>query len=105
VVIPTDSATPAQRAEHAAYAAARTPRATAPQGPARMLFPVDLVGTSAEIAEMLHAHAGFRLVREVVVALPFGFAHDDYVQILTDIAPGLGSAPGVTGRVTAAGAR
>jgi alkanesulfonate monooxygenase SsuD/methylene tetrahydromethanopterin reductase-like flavin-dependent oxidoreductase (luciferase family) len=92
VVIPTDSATPAQRAKYAAYAAARTPRTTAPQGPARMLFAVDLVGTSDEIAAMLHAHAGFRLVREVVFALPFGFAHDDYVQILTDIATRLGPA-------------
>jgi alkanesulfonate monooxygenase SsuD/methylene tetrahydromethanopterin reductase-like flavin-dependent oxidoreductase (luciferase family) len=94
VVIPTDSATPAQRAKYAAYAAARTPRTTAPQGPARMLFAVDLVGTSDRITEMLHAHAGFRLVREVVFALPFGFAHDDYVQILTDIATRLGPALG-----------
>jgi alkanesulfonate monooxygenase SsuD/methylene tetrahydromethanopterin reductase-like flavin-dependent oxidoreductase (luciferase family) len=94
VVIPTDSATPAQRAKYAAYAAARTPRTTAPQGPARMLFAVDLVGTSDRIVEMLHAHAGFRLVREVVFALPFGFAHDDYVQILTDIATRLGPALG-----------
>jgi hypothetical protein len=43
---------------------------------------------------MLHAHAAFRLVREVVFALPFSFAHDDYVQILTDIATKLGPALG-----------
>jgi alkanesulfonate monooxygenase SsuD/methylene tetrahydromethanopterin reductase-like flavin-dependent oxidoreductase (luciferase family) len=94
VVVPTDSASPEQRAKYAAYAEARTPRTTTPQGPARMLFARDLVGTSAEIAEMLHAHPGFRLVREVVFALPFSFAHDDYVQILTDIATRLGPALG-----------
>jgi alkanesulfonate monooxygenase SsuD/methylene tetrahydromethanopterin reductase-like flavin-dependent oxidoreductase (luciferase family) len=94
VVIPTDGATTEQRAKYAAYAQARTPRTATPQGPARMLFAVDLVGTTDEIAEMLYAHPGFRLVREVVFALPFSFAHDDYVQILTDIATKLGPALG-----------
>ena len=93
-MIPTDSATPEQRAKYAAYAQARTPRTATPQGPARMLFARDLVGTADEIAEQLYAHAGFRQVREVVFALPFSFAHDDYVQILTDIATKLGPALG-----------
>ncbi|AIJ24533.1 LLM class flavin-dependent oxidoreductase [Amycolatopsis methanolica] len=90
VVIPTDSATAGQRAKYAEYAAKRTPRTTAPQGPARMMFAPDLVGTSAEIAERLHAHAAFREVDEVAFALPFTFEHADYVQILTDIATKLG---------------
>jgi alkanesulfonate monooxygenase SsuD/methylene tetrahydromethanopterin reductase-like flavin-dependent oxidoreductase (luciferase family) len=98
VVIPTDSATPAQAARYRAYVDARTPRTASPQGPARMLFARDLRGTSTEIAEMLYAHAAFREVYEVVFALPFGFEHDDYVQILTDIAtrlaPALGWSPG-----------
>ena len=94
VVIPTDSATPEQRAKYAAYAQARTPRTATPQGPARMLFAVDLVGSADQIAEMLYADAAFPLVREVVFALPFSFAHDDYVQILTDIATKLGPALG-----------
>jgi alkanesulfonate monooxygenase SsuD/methylene tetrahydromethanopterin reductase-like flavin-dependent oxidoreductase (luciferase family) len=94
VVIPTDNATTEQRAKYAAYAQARTPRTATPQGPARMLFARDLVGTADEIAEQLYAHAGFRQVREVVFALPFSFAHDDYVQILTDIATKLGPALG-----------
>ena len=51
VVIPTDSATPEQRAKYAAYAEARTPRTATPQGPARMMFARDLVGTSEQIAE------------------------------------------------------
>ena len=94
VVIPTDNATAAQRAKYLAYARKRTPRTATQQGPARMMFALDLVGTSAEIAERLHAHAAFREVDEVAFALPFSFDHDDYVQILTDIATGLGPALG-----------
>ncbi|HEY3468976.1 MAG TPA: LLM class flavin-dependent oxidoreductase [Amycolatopsis sp.] len=90
VVVPTDRATPEQRAKYEAYAAKRLPRTKEPQGPARMLFSPDYVGTSAEIAERLHAHAAFREVDEVAFALPFTFDHEDYVQILTDIAERLG---------------
>ncbi|MGW3954735.1 LLM class flavin-dependent oxidoreductase [Streptomyces sp. NPDC004752] len=94
VVIPTDSATPGQRAKYAEYAARRLPRTASPQGPARLLFAPDLVGSSAEIAERLHAHAAFREVDEVAFALPFSFEHEDYVQILTDMATLLGPALG-----------
>ncbi|HEV2633870.1 MAG TPA: LLM class flavin-dependent oxidoreductase [Actinocrinis sp.] len=90
VVIPTDSATPEQRAKYQSFAQSRLPRTATPQGPARLMFAPDLVGTSAEIAEMLNAHAGYREVDEVAFALPFTFEHDDYVQILTDIATKLG---------------
>ncbi|MEW2395840.1 LLM class flavin-dependent oxidoreductase [Streptomyces sp. NPDC046862] len=94
VVIPTDNATPQQRARYEEYVAKRTPRTTTPQGPARMMFAPDLVGTSEEIAERLYAHAAFREIDEVAFALPFTFDHEDYVQILTDIATGLGPALG-----------
>ncbi|SHH41456.1 Flavin-dependent oxidoreductase, luciferase family (includes alkanesulfonate monooxygenase SsuD and methylene tetrahydromethanopterin reductase) [Jatrophihabitans endophyticus] len=94
VVVPTDSASAEQRAKYEAYAAARLPRTTAPQGPARMLFAPDLVGPAERIAEQLHAHDGFRLVDEVAFALPFSFEEADYVQILTDIATRLGPALG-----------
>ncbi|WIY06440.1 LLM class flavin-dependent oxidoreductase [Amycolatopsis mongoliensis] len=86
VVVPTDSATPEQRAKYEAYAEKRLPRTAEPQGPARMLFSPDFVGSSAEIAARLHAHEAFREVDEVAFALPFTFDHEDYVQILTDIA-------------------
>ncbi|MER7705137.1 LLM class flavin-dependent oxidoreductase [Kitasatospora sp. NPDC097605] len=86
VVIPTDSATADQRARYREYVRGRTPRTAAPQGPARVMFARDLVGSSAGIAEQLYAHAGFREVDEVVFALPFTFGHEDYAQILTDIA-------------------
>ncbi|MGA5450448.1 LLM class flavin-dependent oxidoreductase [Streptomyces umbrinus] len=94
VVIPTDSASPEQRAKYEAYAEKRLPRTATPQGPARLMFAPDLVATSAEIAERLYAHAAFREIDEVAFALPFTFEHDDYVQILTDIATRLGPALG-----------
>ena len=90
VVIPTDSATDEQKRKYQAYVDERTPRTRSPQGPRRMLFAQDLIGTSEEIAEQLWAHDGFRAVDEVAFALPFSFEHEDYVQILTDIATRLG---------------
>ena len=90
VVIPTDSATPEQAERYRPYAASRFERPLTPQGPARILFAPDLVGTSEEIAEKLWAHAGFQAVDEVVFALPFTFGHEDYLQILDDIAGRLG---------------
>ncbi|SEG54028.1 Flavin-dependent oxidoreductase, luciferase family (includes alkanesulfonate monooxygenase SsuD and methylene tetrahydromethanopterin reductase) [Actinacidiphila yanglinensis] len=94
VVVPTDSASPGQRAKYEEFARARLPRTATPQGPAGLLFAPDLVGTSAQIAEQLHAHAAFQEIDEVAFALPFTFEHDDYVQILTDIATRLGPALG-----------
>ena len=94
VVIPTDTASAEQRARYAAYVGTRLPRTASPQGPARMMFAPDLLGTSEQIAEALYVHAGFREVDEVVFALPFSFEPADYVQILTDIATRLGPALG-----------
>ncbi|GAA0640917.1 LLM class flavin-dependent oxidoreductase [Kutzneria viridogrisea] len=94
VVIPTDTATAEQRAKYEDYVRKRTPRTATPQGPARLMFAPDLVGTSEEIAERLYAHPAFREINEVAFALPFTFEHEDYVQILTDIATRLGPALG-----------
>ena len=55
-----------------------------------MLFAADLVGTSAEIADALHADPAYQAVDEVAFALPFAFEPDDYAQILTDLAERLG---------------
>ncbi|MET0930594.1 MAG: LLM class flavin-dependent oxidoreductase, partial [Aeromicrobium sp.] len=90
VVVPTDSATPEQVARYEAYAASRFARTLEPQGPGRMMFAEDIVGTSEQIAERLQAHVGFQAVDEVAFALPFSFEHADYVQILTDMATVLG---------------
>jgi alkanesulfonate monooxygenase SsuD/methylene tetrahydromethanopterin reductase-like flavin-dependent oxidoreductase (luciferase family) len=96
VVIPTDSASAKQREKYQRYVDERTPRTRAPQGPRGMLFAPDLMGTSDQIAEQLYAHAGFQEVDEVAFALPFSFEHEDYIQILTDIATTLGPALGWT---------
>jgi alkanesulfonate monooxygenase SsuD/methylene tetrahydromethanopterin reductase-like flavin-dependent oxidoreductase (luciferase family) len=90
VVIPTDSATADQRAKYEEYALKRRPRTSSPQGAARMMFAPDIVGTSAQIAERLYANSAFQEIDEVAFALPFTFEHDDYVQILTDMATKLG---------------
>lgn len=94
VVIPTDSASADQRKKYAHYVEARNPRTTAPQGPGRLMFAQDLLGTSQEIVEQLHAHPVFPEIDEVAFALPFSFEHEDYVQILTDMATTLGPALG-----------
>lgn len=94
VVIPTDSASSRQREKYMQYVQERMPRTGSPQGPRGMLFAPDLIGSSDEIAEQLHEHAGFQEVDEVAFALPFSFDHEDYVQILTDIATTLGPALG-----------
>ena len=90
VVIPIDSATRDQKEKYASYVEARTPRTFEPQGPRRMMFSRDYLGTSEEIAAALYDDAGFREVTEVAFALPFNFDPDDYVQILTDMADILG---------------
>lgn len=94
VVIPTDSASTAQQEKYQRYVDQRTPRTSAPQGPKGMLFAKDLIGSSDEIAAQLYAHEGFQEVDEVAFALPFSFDHEDYVQILSDIAGKLGPALG-----------
>lgn len=93
VVIPTDSASAEQRAKYSAYVEARLPRTRELQGPG-MLFSPDLIGTSDQLAQQLSEHAGYQEVDEVVFALPFSFEHEDYVQILTDMAQHLGPALG-----------
>lgn len=70
VVIPTDSATAEQRENYAAYVHARTLRTRSPQGPAKLLLALNLLGTSEDIDEKLYADAAFR---EVVFALPVTF--------------------------------
>ena len=96
-MIPTDTATPAQRARYEEYAASRTPSdGVSPQGPARMMFAPDSSGRRPRSPSGSHEHAAFAEIDEVAFALPFTFEHDDYVQILTDMAEHLGPALGWT---------
>lgn len=107
VVIPTDSATPEQNTRYRAYAQARYARTLQPQGPRGIVVCPDYVGTSDELADALYAHAAFRRVDEVAFALPFSFAEEDYVQIITDMAqqlgPRLGWSPAGSGESRSAG--
>jgi hypothetical protein len=52
------------------------------------------VGTSDKIAAALWVNRALQSVDEVVFALPFTFDHEDYVQILSDMAGRLGPALG-----------
>lgn len=90
VVIPTDSASDDQIRRYTEYAASRFERTKTPQGPRGMLFSPDYVGTSDELADQLHEHAGFQRAEEVAFALPFTFAAEDYAQIIGDLAEHLG---------------
>jgi alkanesulfonate monooxygenase SsuD/methylene tetrahydromethanopterin reductase-like flavin-dependent oxidoreductase (luciferase family) len=94
VILPTDSATPATAARYREYAANRTERTTHPNGERRTLFARDLVGTSAEIIEQLLADAAVSRVSELRVELPYEFSHDDYEQILHDVATSVAPALG-----------
>ena len=99
VVIPTDSASAKQREKYQRYVDERTPRTRAPQGPEGCCSPPISSAPAMQIAEQLYAHAGFQEVDEVAFALPFSFDHEDYVQILTDIASHIGSRRGGPRRV------
>jgi hypothetical protein len=90
VVIPTDSASSEQIKRYRAHAADRFERTLQPHGPRGMVISPDYVGTSDQLADVLHAHSGFQRVDEVAFALPFSFAEEDYVQIITDMATELG---------------
>lgn len=96
VIVPTDSATPAQRAHYAAFAESREARTHAPVN--GHVFQRDLVGTSDEIIERLRADPSIDGSTEVRIALPYAFEATEYRQILGDIAervlPALGWAPG-----------
>ena len=84
VVLPTDTATPAQREKYVAYAASRLERTRTPQGPAGLLFAPDLVGTSEELVEQLRADPAFREVDEVALATtPLTTCHSSRATIWT----------------------
>ena len=94
VIVPTDGADRATRERYREYARSRHERTLAPAGPRRTLFAPDLVGTSDEIVERLHADAAVAEVDELRLELPYEFTAADYEQILHDtvtlVAPRLG---------------
>lgn len=86
VILPTDSASPAQRRRYRDYVAARSPRTLGPQGPKRTLFGADIVGSLDEILETLARDPIATRVSEFRLELPYDFPHEDYVQIVEDFA-------------------
>jgi len=101
VIVPTDSADGATRRKYRDYQASRHARTLAPQGERRILIARDLVGSAAEIVESLRADPVLAEVTELQLELPYAFAHEEYEQILSDvaasIAPRLGWSPSPAG--------
>lgn len=97
VIVPFDSADRATRERYRAYAASRHERTLAPRGERRILFAPDIVGTSEEIIERLHADPVLARTSELRLELPYEFHREDYEQILHDtvesIAPAFGWKP------------
>lgn len=97
VIVPLDSADPRTRKRYLDYAIGRTDRTLVPQGERRTLYARDLVGTSQEILERLHADPILPHVHELRLELPYEFEDEDYRQIVHDfathIAPELGWSP------------
>lgn len=103
VIVPTDGADRVTREKYRSYAASRHERTRSPQGPRRTLFGRDLIGSSDEIVELLLADPVLPQVSELRLELPYEFALDEYVQIITDfatrIAPHLGWVPSENSRL------
>jgi hypothetical protein len=97
VIVPLDGAGDATRRKYREYQASRHQRTLTPQGERRILIAPDLVGTSAEIAESLLADPVLAETTELQLELPYAFEHQEYEQILSDvaasIAPRLGWSP------------
>ncbi len=97
VIIPTDSATAAQKKKYRAYRSARDQRVGNAYGVKANVFQPDYLGTAEQLVELLYADLSFALATEVAFALPFPFDEDDDAQRLDDIrflvAPALGWKP------------
>lgn len=94
VIVPLDSANAATRRKYLDFANARIERTLQPNGPRHTLYPLDLVGSSDDILEWLHADPILNEVSELRLELPYEFEQEEYFQILHDfvtkIAPSLG---------------
>ncbi|MBK4216740.1 LLM class flavin-dependent oxidoreductase [Paracoccus caeni] len=84
VLLPTDSATDVQREKYACFAEARQARTLQPNGPRKMMFLPDIVGTTDEIVAALADDPVLPLVDHLRLELPYEFELEDYQQILRD---------------------
>jgi alkanesulfonate monooxygenase SsuD/methylene tetrahydromethanopterin reductase-like flavin-dependent oxidoreductase (luciferase family) len=87
VIVPLDGATRAQRDHYRAYADGREERTRQPavHGGRSIIFQRDLIGSSDEIIERLRADPVFDGRTRLRISLPYGFADEEYVQILSAI--------------------
>lgn len=84
VLLPTDTATPAQRDKYRAFAAARHGRTLQPNGPRRTMYLPDIVGTTEQILAALRADPVLPRAGHFRLELPYEFETADYRQILRD---------------------
>lgn len=86
VLLPTDSATPAQRDKYADFVQRRLPRTCQPNGARNTMFLPDLTGTGAQIMAALRHDPILPGVDHLRLELPYEFELEDYRQILRDFA-------------------
>lgn len=101
VIVPTDGATPEQRAKYRAYAEARTPRTTKVHGK-NTIIARDVLGSLDEIVDFIEHDIAFQAADDYLFELPFEFELEDWKhmlhQLATRIGPALGWAPSRGGR-------
>lgn len=94
VLVPLDGADAATRQRLLAFAAQRHARTLEPQGPRRTVFAADVVGSAAQIVDLLQDDPVLQQVDELRVELPYELPASDYRRILQivaeQIAPALG---------------
>lgn len=86
VILPTDNADADTKARYLAFRDARLARTRQPNGPKRMMFLPDLVGSTDEILSALRQDPVLPLVKDLRVELPYEFSTENYAQILKDCA-------------------
>lgn len=88
VIVPTDGADAQTRERYREFAQARHARTLAPavRGDRRILFLPDLVGSSDEILERLHADPVLAQASELRLELPYDLPFENYLQIIEDFA-------------------
>jgi alkanesulfonate monooxygenase SsuD/methylene tetrahydromethanopterin reductase-like flavin-dependent oxidoreductase (luciferase family) len=87
VIVPFDDATRTQREHYRAYAESRIERTKQADtlGGRTVIFQRDLIGSADEIIRRLRHDPSFDGRTRLRIALPYGFAEDEYVHILTAI--------------------
>jgi alkanesulfonate monooxygenase SsuD/methylene tetrahydromethanopterin reductase-like flavin-dependent oxidoreductase (luciferase family) len=107
VIVPFDGATRNQREHYRAYAETRRERTTQAStvGGRSVIFQRDLIGPADEIIQRLRDDPSFDGRTGLRVALPYGFAEEEYVHILTairtQVLPELGWGPRARDEVAA----